>query len=1092
MVKEQFRESHLSKKIDKISFGLQSSLDIRQQAHLNCVNFNLYEGSNHEAAANGVLDPKMGTSRKNLRCATCGKQVQDCIGHFGYMDLKLPVFHVGYFRCTITILQSICKTCSCVLLNPVERKKYSEILKRPTINYLQKKQLRKQIIDVCVKKSLCPFCSATNGQVKKAGCLKIVHDKFKKEKKGDPDLLEYLDDFHEAISSNKELEQCKNKVTQIILDPLVVLNLFKRIPDQSLEDLCLHYDMSVRNSIGEVVQFVYGGDGLDPATMEGVNKFENSGKKKTVEYCMKKNDDPPDDPVIFERAMYHITKVKPTGRGIVQRLKGKHGRFRGNLSGKRVEFTGRTVISPDPNLPIDQVGIPVHVAKILTFPEMVTSHNMKKLKDDLNYANRRRIADTLKIGDTVERHMLDGDVVLFNRQPSLHKLSIMAHKAKIVPTRTFRFNECVCTPYNADFDGDEMNIHLPQTEEARAEALHLMGVPSNIVTPRNGDPLVAAIQDFITGSFLLTQKDTFFTREEAQQLICSILSNEDLLMKINLPPPALIKPHTLWTGKQVFSLILRPSKECNILINLRKAAKGKSTSPYTGKEEMCPNDNFVNIRNSELLSGAMTKTTLGSGSKSTIFYILLRDYGKIHAANAMLRLARLASYYLANRGFSIGIGDVTPGLGLLKEKQILLEQGYSKCEEYIQSLERGELETLPGCSEEETLENKIISELSAIRERAAQVCYKELHKTNSPLIMAQCGSKGSNINISQMVACVGQQALSGKRVPNGFDNRSLPHFEQASKTPEAKGFVQNSFYSGLTPTEFIFHTMAGREGLVDTAVKTAETGYMQRRLIKSLEDLCLHYDMSVRNSIGEVVQFVYGGDGLDPATMEGVNKFENSGKKKTVEYCMKKNDDPPDDPVIFERAMYHITAKFPCPNESPLDHDSIVTISDEILKENFSNIHENYQSRLRNYFKDQSIRIKRARDIYRVSSDDDEGFPPVLLQLERITKTQLIEFLKFCKDKYMKAMNAPGTAVGAICAQSIGEPATQMTLKTFHFAGVASMNITQGVPRIGEIINASKVISTPVVTALLDVNDDLEFARKVKGRIEKTLLGEVW
>ncbi|GIY43094.1 DNA-directed RNA polymerase III subunit RPC1, partial [Caerostris darwini] len=826
MVKEQFREPHLSEKIDKISFGLQSGLDIRKQAHLNCVNFNLYEGTNHEASPYGVLDPKMGTSRKNQKCATCGKQIQDCPGHFGYLNLELPVFHSGYFRAVINILQSICKNCGRLLLNPDERKKYSEILRQPNISYLRKKQLRKQILEQCVKKSACQFCHETNGQVKKVGCLKIVHDKFKKEKKGDPELLEYLDSFHEAIHSNKELEQCKNKLTQIILDPLVVYNLFKRIVDSDIpffmmnpsvgrpEDLIITKlpvpPLCIRPS---VVSELKSGTNEDDMTTKLIGiiqinqEIQLRGGNAPLKYLMR----------IWENLQTHVAlyinsdlsgvnmenqKVKPTGRGIVQRLKGKQGRFRGNLSGKRVEFTGRTVISPDPNLPIDQVGIPVHVAKILTYPEMVTPHNMKKLKklimnggfkhpganfhidrgtktkSDLNYANRRRIATNLKVGDTVERHMLDGDVVLFNRQPSLHKLSIMAHKAKIVPTRTFRFNECVCTPYNADFDGDEMNIHLPQTEEARAEALQLMGVPSNLVTPRNGDPLVAAIQDFITGSFLITQKDTFFTKQQAQQVICSILSNEDLLMKIDLPPPAFIKPYTLWTGKQIFSLILRPNKECNIKINLRKAPKGSSASPYIGKEILCPNDNFVNIRNSQLLSGTMTKATLGSGSKTTIFYILLRDYGKVHAANAMLRLARLASYYLANRGFSIGIGDVTPGHNLLTEKQILLNQGYQKCEDYIQSLERGELETLPGCSAEETLENKILSELSSIRERAAQICYKELHKTNSPLIMAQCGSKGSNINISQMVACVGQQALSGKRVPDGFDHRSLPHYEK--------------------------------------------------------------------------------------------------------------------------------------------------------------------------------------------------------------------------------------------------------------------------------------------------------------------------
>ncbi|KAG8185895.1 hypothetical protein JTE90_028895 [Oedothorax gibbosus] len=1089
MVKEQFRETNLSMKISGISFGLHSAVDMRQNAHLNCVNFNLYEGSNHEAAPYGVLDPKMGTSRKNAKCATCGKQVSDCIGHFGYIDLKLPVFHTGFFRSIIMILQSICKSCGRVLLNETERKKFCDTLMHP-IPYIQKKNLRKQILNLCMKKTICPFCNETNGQVKKAGCLKIVHDKFKREKKGDPERLEFLSDCQEAIRNNRELEPCKNKMTQFILDPLVVQDLLKRIVDEDVPLLLMDASVGRPEHLlltrlpvpplcirPSVISELKAGTNEDDMTtkLTGIiqlnQEIQVHGANAPLKYFMR----------IWDNIQTHVAlyinselsgvnmenqKVKPLGRGIVQRLKGKHGRFRGNLSGKRVEFTGRTVISPDPNMPIHKVGIPVHVAKILTFPDMVTSHNMQKLKryimngrykhpganfyieggtnmkKDLSYANRREIADELKIGDIVERHMLDGDVVLFNRQPSLHKLSIMAHQAHIVQTRTFCFNECACTPYNADFDGDEMNVHLPQTEEARAEALTLMGIQSNLVTPRNGDPLVAAIQDFITGAYLLTLKDTFLTREQAMQLICSILSNEDLLTRIRLPPPALIKPYTMWTGKQIFSLILRPNKECNILINLRKAPKGRAGSPYTSKEEMCPNDSFVIIRNSELLAGTMSKATLGSGSKTTIFYILLRDYGKMHATNAMLRLARLASYYLANRGFSIGIGDVTPGYGLLREKKLLLEEGYSKCEEYIESLEKGELETLPGCDEEETLENKIMSELSAIRERAAQVCFKELDKTNSPLIMAQCGSKGSNINISQMIACVGQQALCGHRVSDGFDERSLPHFQ--------------------------------KNCLVDTAVKTAETGYMQRRLIKSLEDLVLHYDLSVRNSIGEVVQFVYGGDGLDPAQMEGPNA--------------KGKGDTPDDPVLFDRAMEHCRAKFPCRNEIPLSPEQFLSQSDDILIKDFSSTHENYRSRLKQYFKAQGDRMRRINERYNNTGNLCGGGS---VEVERVTCTQLREFLAFCKEKYMRAINEPGTAVGATCAQSIGEPATQMTLKTFHFAGVASMNITQGVPRIGEIINASKVISTPVITAQLDVTNDLEFARTVKARVEKTLLGEV-
>jgi DNA-directed RNA polymerase III subunit RPC1 len=198
----------------------------------------------------------------------------------------------------------------------------------------------------------------------------------------------------------------------------------------------------------------------------------------------------------------------------------------------------------------------------------------------------------------------------------------------------------------------------------------------------------------------------------------------------------------------------------------------------------------------------------------------------------MSRLARLCPCYLSNRGFSIGIGDVTPGRGLIKEKENLVDEGYKKCNEFIQSFEEGKLHTQPGCTAEETLEAKILHELSVIRETAGKTCKRELHSTNSPLIMALCGSKGSFINISQMIACVGQQAISGKRTPDGFENRSLPHFPKKSKAPAAKGFVKNSFFNGLTPTEFFFHTMGGREGLVDTAVKTAETGYMQRRLVK--------------------------------------------------------------------------------------------------------------------------------------------------------------------------------------------------------------------------------------------------------------------
>ncbi|XP_048419559.1 DNA-directed RNA polymerase III subunit RPC1 isoform X1 [Stegostoma tigrinum] len=1113
MGKEQFRETDVAKKISHICFGMKSAEQMRQQAHIQVVSKNLYSQDNsHTPLSHGVLDHRMGTSEKDRPCETCGKNLADCIGHYGYIDLELPCFHVGYFKAIIGILQMICKVCSHILLSQEEKKLFLDTLKRPGLTYLQKRGLKKKVSEKCRKRTFCLYCGSFNGPVKKCGLLKIIHEKYKTNKKVmDPVVSDFLQSFDIAIEHNKEVEALLGRA-QENLNPLVVLNMFKRIPSEDIPLLLMNLEagkpadlvltrllvppLCIRPS---VVSDLKSGTNEDDLTMklteiiflnDVIKKHRMSGAK--TQMIMEDWDF-----LQLQCALYINSELsgiplnmapKKWTRGFVQRLKGKQGRFRGNLSGKRVDFSSRTVISPDPNLRIDEVAVPVHVAKILTYPERVTKANLEfmrklvrngpevhpganfiqqrhtNLKRFLRYGNREKMAQELKYGDIVERHLIDGDVVLFNRQPSLHKLSIMAHIAKVKPHRTFRFNECVCTPYNADFDGDEMNLHLPQTEEAKAEALVLMGTKANLVTPRNGEPLIAAIQDFLTGAYLLTRKDTFFDRAKTCQITAAILSGKDERIKISLPPPAILKPVTLWTGKQIFSLILKPNKDCPIKANLR--TKGKQ---YCGKgEDLCYNDSFVVIQNSELMSGSLDKGTLGSGSKNNIFYILLRDWGQMAAADAMSRLARLAPVYLSNRGFSIGIGDVTPGKGLLKAKQELLDAGYKKCDEFIEALNTGKLQQQPGCTAEETLEALILKELSVIRDHAGSACLRELDKSNSPLTMALCGSKGSFINISQMIACVGQQAISGSRVPDGFENRSLPHFEKHSKLPAAKGFVADSFYSGLTPTEFIFHTMAGREGLVDTAVKTAETGYMQRRLVKSLEDLCTQYDLTVRSSTGDIIQFIYGGDGLDPAAMEGK-----------------------DEPLEFKRVLDNIRAIYPCHSEPALSKNEVVTAAEAIMKRSeFLCCQNEYLQAIRNFIKDFSEKIKKTRDKYGIN-DNGTTEPRVLYQLDRITPTQVDKFLETCRDKYMRAQMEPGSAVGALCAQSIGEPGTQMTLKTFHFAGVASMNITLGVPRIKEIINASKSISTPIITAHLDQDDDADFARLVKGRIEKTLLGEI-
>lgn len=261
-------------------------------------------------------------------------------------------------------------------------------------------------------------------------------------------------------------------------------------------------------------------------------------------------------------------------------------------------------------------------------------------------------------------------------------------------------------------------------------------------------------------------------------------------------------------------------------VTLEKKTKAsyKPSDKYDQTKSLCPNDGYLVIYNSNLVCGTLDKNSVGEGSKTTLFYVILRDYGKDAAGECMRRVAKLSCFFLQIRGFSIGIGDVMPSASLSRRKQALVETGYAECERLITEMKTGTLVPLPGSTLAGTLEAQLTTVLSDIRQDAGTVCKEELTRFNAAVVMARCGSKGNDLNMSQMIACVGQQTIMSNRMPEGFEDRTLPHFPRHSAEPNAKGFVSNSFYTGLTPSEFFFHTMAGREGLVDTAVKTAETG----------------------------------------------------------------------------------------------------------------------------------------------------------------------------------------------------------------------------------------------------------------------------
>ncbi|CEL07652.1 Putative DNA-directed RNA polymerase [Aspergillus calidoustus] len=1128
------------KVIKELKFGVLSNDDIVSQGVVEVSDRKFYNLENDRAVvAHGPLDGRMGISNKSSTCQTCGGALQVCNGHFGHVRLVLPSFHVGYFKRVISILQEICKECSHILLPEGERRAFLREMRRPRLDNLRRLQIAKRINDRCRKTRMCDHCGAVNGVVKKTGnsSLKITHDKFRAfnsstsmKKVPPPSKIVFDRSLEEARSSNAEVEKHYKKA-QDDLNALRVLNLFKRISDSDCELLGLDPKearpemflwqfipappVCIRPSVGQDASSTEDdltaklGD-IVQSNINLKNALLKGAPVQTIMECW--------DYMQLQIAVYINSDVpglnkadlgKPI-RGFVQRLKGKQGRFRGNLSGKRVDFSGRTVISPDPNLRVDEVAVPELVAKNMTYPEVVTRYNKEKLKERvrngqkkwpganyiikkdnplktmLKYGNLKFIADQLQEGDIVERHIEDGDIVLFNRQPSLHKLSILSHFAKVRPHRTFRLNECVCNPYNADFDGDEMNLHVPQTEEARAEAMELMGVKNNLATPKNGEPIIAAIQDFISAAYILSSKDNFFDRRSFTQICLYMLGPET---RFDLPPPAVLKPQMLWTGKQVFNILMRPNKDDPVLVNLDAACREFKQAKDRPKD-LDPNDGWLVVRNSEVMCGVMDKSTVGSGKKDNVFYIMLRDFGPAAAAEGMNRLSRLSARWFTNIGFSIGITDVYPSDSLIASKNHLVETAYAQCDEVIAQYKAGTLEKYPGCDELQTMENQLSGILSKVRQQAGDECIAQLSKYNSPLIMATSGSKGSSINVSQMVALVGQQIIGGQRVQDGFQDRTLPHFPKNARQPPSKGFVRNSFFSGLTPYEFIFHAMSGREGLVDTAVKTAETGYMSRRLMKSLEDLSTGYDDTVRNSSQGIVQFQYGDDKLDPVDMEGKAK-----------------------PVHFDRTFIHAESTTYENDERSLSPAEIMDVCEEMLsKERAKLVRKDLMGTELAYMDrtDHGIdQFESARDFlesiqqYVSTKADklisrggdghgsDERSLKGLNHTGKLTEKTLRTFITECLMKYKKAQVEPGHAVGAVGAQSIGEPGTQMTLKTFHFAGVAGMSITQGVPRIKEIINASKEISTPVIACELVEKQNVVAARIAKGRIEKTFLRDI-
>ncbi|MEM4416721.1 MAG: DNA-directed RNA polymerase subunit A', partial [Nitrososphaerota archaeon] len=718
---------------------------------------------------------------------------------------------------------------------------------------------------------------------------------------------------------------------------------------------------------------------------------------------------------------------------LAQRLKGKEGRFRLNLSGKRVDFSARTVISPDPSLEISEVGVPLDVATQLTVAERATSWNLERLKGLVRngpdrypgakyiirpdgkrvrlkfVSNLEEIAEMIEPGYLVERHLQDGDIVLFNRQPSLHRMSIMAHRVRVLPYRTFRLNTSVCTPYNADFDGDEMNLHIPQSEEAVTEARELLIVQKNIISPRYGAPIIGVIRDFLSAMYLLTKDDTLLNKKELSHLLGSIKYDGEV------PEPAVKEPDQMWSGKQVFSLLL--------------------PKDFNHKFRSSFNNQPVVIKDGILVDGVIDKNAVGIEKANSILHRIARDYGSQTAKEFLDNIVRLSIAFLDMRGMTFGIDDLqVPERARQEVFQIFrhAEAEYLKVKE---EHDRGEREIPPGMSPEQAFENDMLKLLSEARDSAGKAVREYISKENTAFVMAKTGARGTMLNIDQMVAVVGQQSVRRERIHRGFNGRVLPFFKKDDRSPRARGFVYNSFISGLDPVEFFFHAVGGRDGLVDTAVRTQQSGYMQRRLINALESLYIDYDGTVRTADdGKIIQFLYGEDGVDPAKSD-------HGKAVTPS-------------VVLEASMARTRGGAPA---------SQAYISSKLAE-------------------------RRGM------------IPPsILAELEKTlseskpTKEVVDKTIEDTVSKYIAARAEPGDAVGVITAQSIGEPGTQLTLRTFHFAGVGEQSVLKGLPRLIEIVDARRTPSTPImrIPLLPEYAQNLSKARKLARQIQYTKLADV-
>ena len=1150
------------KTVSSVQFSILSPDDIRGNSVVEITKHDTYD--KEEPIIKGLFDPRMGVTEMGQVCKTCGQKNINCPGHFGHIELARPVYNYQFLSYVMKILNCVCFKCSKLLVDK------NDILVQTTLKKSSKYRFT-ELNNMCQRINRC-------GQETSDGCGCIQPDKYK---------LDGLNGIS-AIFKNMDTDNTENN-----LSVEYVRSILEKISDEDVSFLgftsCWCRPEWMICSVLPV----------PPPSMRPSVKQDNSQRmdddlshklsdiiKCNNSLLQKVNVETRHDIIedLTKVLQYHVATfvdneipnispaVHRSGRplkSLRQRLKGKDGRIRNNLMGKRVDYSARSVITPDPNIELDELGVPIKIAMNLTYPETVNKYNIKYLnkivkngpniypgvktiikktdniKKSVNDINKDTIV--LENGDIVNRHLIDGDFVLFNRQPSLHKMSMMGHRVKVMNGNTFRLNISVTPPYNADFDGDEMNMHAPQSSATRLELKDIMSVTKQIISPRENKPIITIVQDTLLGIYKLTNsysvdyikpktnniylenttiipvkskkaaenteiiESSVFTKKQLMNIITNVSTFDGTIPKPKYTYEYKGNKNELWTGIQILSYILPK--------NINLTLKNNSWSEDSESDDII---NIVKIVNGIIKQGTFDKGLFTQTSKGLIHTIYNdnKDKGPLLTKNFIDDLQKIVTYFLLNEGFSIGISDMIADKNTMDKIDIKIQERKEEIDSIIQELHFNIFENLTGLSNKDYFEMKINNILNTTLKETGTMGLKNLDQKNRATHMVKSKSKGNPNNISQMVACLGQQNVDAKRIPYGYEDRTLPHYYKYDDSAEARGFVENSFISGQTPQEFFFHAMGGREGLIDTAVKTAETGYVQRKIMKVMEDIYVGYDYTVRTSYGSIIQFVYGNDGMDAIYVESqtipiikmstddicknymfnksddLSEFISVGVNKTaINNDMKKIIE-----TLLEHKNYLIKDVFKYDGSSatkinyPVHIQRIV--SNYCMKtEEKSDISPNEIYKEANKLKEELYitKLNKNNKIFCILIDIHLN-PVVLIKKYKIQKKELYDIVDHIRYQFNKSRVNPGEMVGALAAQSIGEPATQMTLNTFHSAGIsAKSNVTRGIARLRELLHLTKNLKSPSVKIFLkDKNsNDMNRCNFVKNELEYTILNDI-